>query len=361
MSRLVKVVLFVLLGLVIMGALAVLAVFPLQREIEDTPRPSIIGVQEWANSEPVALEDLHGRVVLLDFWTYTCVNCLRTLPYLQAWDDTYRDAGLTIIGIHTPEFDFEKDLGNVKQAVKDLGVDWPVALDNSRLTWTSFQVNAWPTKVLIDADGVVRYRNSGEGHYRETEEEIRNLLQKAGMSVPAAFSTAPGAPNFDAYRGITREVYAGKAWEAFSFPPYLGNPGGHSVSAKDFKDPGERKDGSFYLHGLWRSEDEDVVHARATEGYTDYLALPFNAGEANAVLRPMTDQPFRLRVTLDGKPVPEGSRGADIQMDAQTGDTHVEVNTSRLYWLYKGARDKHELRLWPTTDTFAVHSFTFGP
>ena len=145
--------------------------------------PEFSGINQWLNSEPLTMEGLRGEVVLIDFWTYTCVNCVRTMPYLRDWNEKYADRGLTMIGVHTPEFDFEKITENVAAANEELGVVWPVAQDNNFRTWRSYNNRFWPAKYLIDANGVVRYTHFGEGEYDETEHHIRALLEEAGSDV----------------------------------------------------------------------------------------------------------------------------------------------------------------------------------
>ena len=145
--------------------------------------PEFSGITQWLNSGPLTMESLRGQVVLIDFWTYTCINCIRTLPYLIDWNEKYADKGLTIVGVHAPEFEFEKVTENVIEASAELGVVWPVAQDNDFSTWRSYNNRFWPAKYLIDANGLVRYRHFGEGAYDETEEQIRNLLTEAGVDV----------------------------------------------------------------------------------------------------------------------------------------------------------------------------------
>ena len=142
-----------------------------------------VGITGWINSDPLTLEQLKGKVVLVDFWTYTCVNCIRTFPYLKLWHSRYADDGLVILGIHTPEFEFEKDYYNVLEATQENGIAWPVAQDNDFETWTAYNNRYWPAKYLIDQDGVIRYDHFGEGHYAETEREIRKLLEEAGADL----------------------------------------------------------------------------------------------------------------------------------------------------------------------------------
>ena len=148
-----------------------------------TPAPNFAGIDRWLNSPRLSLEELRGKVVLIDFWTYSCINCERTLPYVRNWHEKYSDRGLVVVGVHSPEFEFEKDLDNVKEAIVRLGVSWPVATDNQFRTWRSYENRWWPHKFLIDQDGQIRYHHIGEGAYEETELHIRNLLEEANSDV----------------------------------------------------------------------------------------------------------------------------------------------------------------------------------
>ena len=150
------------------------------------PAPPLEWLNGWINSEPIRSDEYGGKVVLLDFWTYTCVNCIRTLPYLKEWHDKYADEGLLIVGVHTPEFDFEREYENVSAAVAELGIEYPVAQDNIRATWTSYRVQAWPTKYIFDGNGFVRFYHRGEGRYAETETVIRYLLEEMGRDLSHA-------------------------------------------------------------------------------------------------------------------------------------------------------------------------------
>ena len=149
--------------------------------------PEIKGIKAWINSEPLTIEEFRGKVVLVDFWTYSCVNCIRTFPYLREWNAKYADDGLVIIGVHSPEFEFEKDYSNVLRATQDNGITWPVAQDNDFETWQNYSNRFWPAKYLIDKEGVIRYTHFGEGAYDETEKQIRDLLIDAGADRPIGF------------------------------------------------------------------------------------------------------------------------------------------------------------------------------
>ena len=175
----------------------------------------IRGIVAWINTEPLTLEELRGKVMLVDFWTYTCINCIRTMPFLKQWYSKYQDDGLVIVGVHSPEFDFEKDLDNVVNATKDYSITWPVALDNNFITWRGYSNRFWSAKYLIDKDGMVRYTHFGEGQYGETEKKIRELLVEAGADFSQDNSVLPDDPTIDpTYRSnrnaeVTRELYAG--------------------------------------------------------------------------------------------------------------------------------------------------------
>ena len=179
----------------------------------------ITGINAWVNSEPLCLSDLRGNVVLVDFWTYTCVNCIRTFPYLRQWNARYADDGLVILGIHTPEFEFEEDRDNVLNASVDDAIVWPVALDNDYRTWRAYSNRYWPAKYLIDKDGVIRYTHFGEGAYAETEQEIRKLLEEAGADLTLDIELPTDQvvdPGFLRARKLTRELYGGYGRGCFS-------------------------------------------------------------------------------------------------------------------------------------------------
>ena len=368
MSRYLRIPLLVLALILIGGAILFLqrtSSTPEEATVgqEDSDTPALIGLADWINSEPVTLRSLQGKVVLLDFWTYTCINCLRTVPYLQGWYEAYADDGLVILGIHSPEFNFEKKLENVGMAVADLGVTWPVALDNDRATWRAFKVRGWPTKIILDREGNVQFQQAGEGGYSAWEERIRSLLAEGVPELELAEAPALEEPDFGQYQGITREIYGGFFRRpVFGLQPYIGNPEGYREEAHEYTDSLGKVTGSFYLHGLWRSEAESIIHARDSEGYEDYISTLYFAGEVNTVIRPLSDDPIQIRVTLDEMPVPEEARGADVYWDEDAQWTFLTVKEPRMYRLIDEAqRDIHELRLYPSTATFALHAYTFGP
>ena len=340
--------------------------------------PELTGVFSWINSEPLTLEELRGDVVLIDFWTYTCINCIRTLPYLRDWHEKYADLGLTIIGVHTPEFDFEKKKENVIDAVAEYGLKYPVVQDNDFGTWRAFENRYWPAKYLIDKDGYIRYTHFGEGAYQETEEKIRELLMETSSGVEEISLDVKPAPEVHtaAYSAsgsatsLTRELYAGyeRNYGSLQFgpaPPYV-LPDVHPEyytqpdGVAEYMDPGEHNNHFLYLQGMWRNGKESLRHARVTTNYEDYMALRFYGNSANVVLSPEGDEPYEIRVTLDDKPVAEEYKGADIMYDDE-GNSYVRVDEPRMYRLvstptYSG----HDMKLSSNSDAFSVFAFTFG-
>ena len=216
--------------------------------------PEFDGIEGWLNSEPLTLERLRGRVVLIDFWTYSCVNCLRTLPFVTEWDSRYRGSGLTIVGVHSPEFAFEREEANVRENVGKLGIEYPIALDNGFRTWSAWSNQYWPAKYLIDREGHVRYYHFGEGDYDETEEAIRELLARRGTSVPMASGLEDDSP-----RGrVTPESYLG--YERLA--RYAGTPVVQDREAS-YVLPAALADNQLSYDGRWTVEDERAVAAPA--------------------------------------------------------------------------------------------------
>ena len=327
----------------------------------------------WINSEPLRDDDYAGKVVLLDFWTYTCVNCIRTLPYLKEWHDKYADEGLLIVGVHTPEFDFEREYENVAAAVADLGIEYPVAQDNIAATWHQYRVQAWPTKYIVDGDGFARFYHRGEGRYAETETVIRYLLEEMGRDLSRIEpNSAPdpvrlaGDRATDFEKLLTREMYAGTLHNIEYGGAYVLNEEYYESAGeeREYADDVERKNHFLFLSGLWRSSEESLDHARVSADFADYIGFRFFANEVNAVLGfseyGESGNPYRFRVAMDGEPIPQESAGADVQYDAD-GNSFVEVDSARMYQLVRQSDvSSHELLLMPEDDGFSVYAFTFG-
>ena len=304
--------------------------------------PEIVGTQQWFNTPdggPLSLRELRGRVVVLDFWTYTCINCIRTFPYLKAWDERYRRDGLTIVGVHTPEFPFERDPDNVAEAIESSGIRYPVVQDNEYATWNAYANQYWPAKYYVDAEGNVRYVHFGEGDYEEQEEVIRQLLAEAGDRVGAGRADAGG---ISAEYGVTTpETYLGSARaDRYTNDPVV--PGRHSFQAPAQVPPDE-----FAFRGEWKITPESATAAGGS------LDLNFGARRVYLVLG-STDRPRQVRVLLDGKPIPASLAGSDVENGIATVSGH------RLYTLVDlPTVERHLLTLEPEPGV-SGYAFTFG-
>ena len=336
--------------------------------------PELQGISGWINSEPFTLASLREKVVLIDFWTYTCINCIRTFPYLRDWHEKYADKGLVIVGVHTPEFEFEKDRGNVIEAAAKHGLEYAIVQDNNRGTWDAFRNRFWPAKYLIDKDGFIRYTHFGEGAYEETEVRIRELLAETGTSVNEIAVNVepdremdPRARGEDFFTSFTRELYAGYernygALTSGSRPPYVL----HEEYYQDpdvtvlYEDPGEHRNQFIYLEGLWHNGPESLRHARMTEGYEDYIAIKFRAASVNAVMIPAGGEPFEVRLTIDDMPIPASEAGADVRFD-EDGNSYILVDRSEMYRLVENSDfSGRELKLSSNSEHFSLFAFTFG-
>src|SRR3954452_15111430 len=308
--------------------------------------PAIRGTQEWFNTpgdKPLSLASLRGRhrVVLIDFWTYTCINCIRTLPQLKAWDAKYRDAGLTIIGVHTPEFPFEKDAGNVRAAIAQNGIHYAVAQDNDYATWNAYANQYWPAHYLIDANGQVRYVHFGEGKYQETERAIRALLEEAGEGGGLGGTSRPDMEKPTSL--ATPETYLGsQRAERFDNGPI--RAGVHDYGNSSAK---PRPDHLAY-RGTWKISPEG-----AEAGAGARLLVNFRAREVYLVLG-SRDRPRAMKVLLDGKPIAADRAGPDVHGGV------VRVGAQRLYRLVSLPKSgDHLLELRPEAGTRG-YAFTFG-
>jgi cytochrome c biogenesis protein CcdA/thiol-disulfide isomerase/thioredoxin len=309
-------------------------------EFTETQRWFNTGVGDHSN-EPLTLKSLRGRVVLVDFWTYTCINCIRTFPYLKAWDAAYRSKGLTIVGVHTPEFAFERDPGNVERAIIRFGLKYPVVQDNDMGTWNAYGNAYWPADYLIDAKGHVRYAAAGEGDYEQTETAIRALLAEAGKSVgsmsrPEDVVTPSEVATPETYLGTER----GQGWRD-----------GPSTGTHDYgaKVPVELGLNEFAFTGTW-----SIGAQPATAVSGAGIDAEFKAKNVYLVLSSQHEIPRRVRVLLDGKPIRIGASGVDVHGGAMT------VTGQRLYSLVSLSGDQEHrlgLRFAPGVSGYA---FTFG-
>jgi cytochrome c biogenesis protein CcdA/thiol-disulfide isomerase/thioredoxin len=316
--------------------------------------PSFAGATLWLNSPPLTAEGLRGKVVVVDFWTYSCINCLRALPFVESWYQKYKDHGLVVIGVHAPEFAFEKDPGNVRRAVADLKVAYPVALDNDYAIWQAFNNQYWPAHYFIDATGRVRAHHFGEGNYDESEQIIRKLLTEAGQNElpPPGMgqSKAVGvqAPPDEAH-DQSPETYVGyRRAENFASPGGFAQDQAHSYAA-----PAALKLNQWALSGSWNVDPEKAV-LRAAGGKIEFR---FYARDLHLVLGSGTDgKPVRFRVTLDGA-APAADRGADTDSSGAG-----IIDRQRLYQLIRQAGDvgEHVFSIEFLDPGVQAYSFTFG-
>ncbi|MGE0066677.1 MAG: cytochrome c biogenesis protein DipZ [Solirubrobacterales bacterium] len=306
--------------------------------------PEFVGTERWFNTpgeRPLTLRQLRGRVVLVDFWTYSCVNCVRTLPYLNEWQRRYAKDGLTIVGVHTPEFAFERDADNVEAAIDEAGIRYPVVQDNEHATWNAYRNVGWPAEYFIDAEGNVRFVHYGEGRYDQKEAVIRDLLAAAGHRVERGPSDVDGL--FPSAGVRTLETYLG-ANRAERFTNREVSPGLHY-----FSPPSALPANEIAYRGLWRIRPESVVSA----GGSSQLDLNFGARHVYVVLG-SSGGPRQVRVRLDGRPLPLALAGSDVRGGA------LSVTSHRLYSLVDLPRaEKHVLELEPEAGVIG-YAFTFG-
>jgi len=321
-----------------------------------TNSPEIKGGTGWLNSQPLILKKLRGRVVLIDFWTYSCVNCLRTLPYLKKWYEKYTDKGLVIIGVHTPEFEFEKTLSNVRRAVENLQVNYPVVLDSKRRIWRAFTNSVWPRKFLIDERGRIRYDHSGEGAYEETEAMIQKLLREMNLKIelPGAFKTTHKHRFGQVCYPATGEIYCG-----FEQGICLNKSGFQRKKKADYLDSGNSGEAvGLHLQGRWYSGYEYLKHAGQSNSYEDYLRFWGKGVEINAVCE--AGKPTRVEVKFEGEYLKSSIFGEDLQL-ARNGQTYFEVAGPRMYQIVKsGKYFAGNFQLLSNSEDYKIFALTFG-
>jgi cytochrome c biogenesis protein CcdA/thiol-disulfide isomerase/thioredoxin len=315
--------------------------------------PSLAGATEWLNSPPLMPEGLRGKVVLVDFWTYSCINCLRAIPYVRAWAEKYKDQGLVVIGVHSPEFAFEKNIDNVRRAVRDLKIEYPVAIDNAYAIWRAFGNQYWPAHYFIDAEGRIRHHHFGEGDYEESEQVIRALLAETGKSEMAGGYVNVSATGVEAPADLVA-VQSPETYVGYDRTENFASPGGTVRDMRhEYSTPSSLQKNQWALGGDWTVESEKAV----LDGQTGRILFRFHARDLHLVLGPAPDgKPVRFKVSIDGAP-PGADHGSDTD-----GDGNGVVNEQRLYQLVrqgKSAKDRtFEIEfLDPGAEAFA---FTFG-
>jgi thiol-disulfide isomerase/thioredoxin len=314
--------------------------------------PSLGGAVQWLNSPPLTAEALKGKVVLVDFWTYSCINCLRAIPYVRAWAERYKDQGLVVIGVHAPEFAFEKNINNVRKAVADLGITYPVAIDNDYAIWRAFNNEYWPAHYFIDAEGRIRHHHFGEGDYEGSERVIQDLLAEAGRTALPAGIVAVKASGAEA-ASDTDDVRSPETYVGYDRAENFISPGGAVQNAPHSYSTGAPRLNEWGLAGDWTIGSE---HAMLNQKGGS-LVYRFHARDLHLVLGPATPgHPVHFRVTIDGA-APGASHGADIDADGAG-----VVTDERLYQLVRqsGAIADRTFEIRFLDPDVEVYAFTFG-
>ncbi|QAY88274.1 cytochrome c biogenesis protein DipZ [Pseudomonas arsenicoxydans] len=334
------------------GAMKVSAKAPGALPVEGN-LPPLDGAVQWLNSPPLTAQALKGKVVLVDFWTYSCINCLRTLPYVKAWAEKYRDQGLVVIGVHAPEFAFERDVGNVTKAMKDLGINYPVAVDNDYRIWRAFNNEYWPAHYFADAQGRIRYHHFGEGDYAESERVIQQLLREAGAAnvdsglINADATGVQLAPDMNEVQSL--ETYVGYQRAEHFVPEASLAPD----TVATYSPPSQLALNDWSLGGQWKVGSE-----RATSSApASRIVYRFHARDLHLVLGPDANgKPVRFKVLIDGQ-APGDAHGTDVAPDGRG-----LVTEQRLYQLVRqssGVTD-HTFSIEFLDPGVSAYAFTFG-
>jgi thiol-disulfide isomerase/thioredoxin len=317
--------------------------------------PEFKGITSYINTNQTKLSDLKGKVVLVDFWTYSCINCIRTLPYLVDWNQKYSDKGLVIVGVHSPEFEFEKNIDNVKQAVARFGIKYPVLLDNDHETWNAFQNSYWPRKYLVDSDGYIRYDHIGEGGYAETENAIKSLLaersNQQGLEISNLNQTkliVPSAPSVDFNQIKSPELYFGYQYARAQ----LGNVQGFNPEKTvNYTIPGSNLESNvIYLQGLWKNNPDSMELV----GSNGKIMLAYSAKSINIVAGGKGE----AIVKEDGKGNQTNNtfKGNDVDAEGR-----LTVDGQRLYNIADHTNyGNHQIEIAARGPGFKVYTFTFG-
>jgi thiol-disulfide isomerase/thioredoxin len=320
-----------------------------------TKAPEFKGITSYINTNATKLSDLKGKVVLVDFWTYSCINCIRTLPYLVDWNQKYSDKGLVIVGIHSPEFEFEKNIDNVKQAVTRFGIEYPVLLDNDHGTWNAFQNTYWPRKYLVDSDGYIRYDHIGEGGYVETENAIKNLLSERSNQQSIEISninqiklTVPGTQSVEFNQIKTPELYFGYQYARAQ----LGNIEGFNPDRTvNYTIPTSNlKSNVIYLQGLWKNNPDSMELV----GPDGKIILSYSSKSVNIVAGGKGE----ITVKEDGKNTQTDNpfKGNDLDTEGK-----LNIDGQRLYNIAEHADyGSHHLEIKAKGSGFKLYTFTFG-
>jgi hypothetical protein len=317
--------------------------------------PEIYG-NYWINGDPVSLVSLRGCVLLIDFGDYTSIRWHHTLPYMREWYKRYSDKGLILIGVHTPQFPFGREPVNVQTAVDALSIKYPVVMDNDYIVWNAFRCSAWPTKVIVDKNGFIRYIHAGEGQYQNIEHAIQSMIVDAGYrdALPYVMASLKDIdrPGIVCYRE-TPEIVTG--WQRGT----IGNVEGYSPeSTVHYEDPRVYVSGRLYLHGDWFN-DRNYLKINTVDPDGGYLTFVYQAKEVNAILKPEGERGFQVFVEQDGQYLSRGDKGSDVRYD-EAGRSYFIVDEARLYNLVRNREfGDHRIKLRTRSNGFAVYALSF--
>ena len=315
--------------------------------------PGFAGAVSWLNTAPLYADELRGKVVLVNFWTYSCINCIRTLPYVRAWAEKYRDQGLVVVGVHTPEFAFEKKVENIRQAAARFGIDYPIAVDNDFRIWRAFRNSYWPAIYLVDAQGRIRHTQFGEGGEALSDRAIQDLLaEAAGQRKAASNFVTPRASGAQAAPDLAN-IRSGEAYLGYSKASGFASPEGITGDRPQDYSVGKLRLNQWGFDGNWTVGAESARLSRAGGG----IAFRFSARDLHLVLGPGPNgRPIRFQVTIDGKP-PAADRGADLDTAG-----YGTVSETRLYQLVRqsGEVGEHVFEIRFLDAGAEAYAFTFG-
>ena len=313
--------------------------------------PDLVGIAHYLNTTPEQLEkEIEGKVVLYDIWTYSCINCIRTLPYITAWDDKYSDQGLLIVGIHSPEFEFEKNPDNVQMSIDKHGINYPVVMDNDMETWKAFENRYWPRKYIADHEGYIRYDHIGEGAYQETEKVIQQLLKERSEALGIQVASAASLVDIEEFEHSlfrTPELYFG--YKFAQNRNQLGSEEGFQPGQiVTYSEPEKINLHNFYPVGQWKNYDDSMELISETGS----IKLLYNAKEVNIV----TEGDAELEILLDGEPVSTGYLGSDLSSSSM-----LSVSEPNLYNIISSDESStHELEIKVVGKGFQIFTYTFG-
>jgi len=338
--------------------------------MSEAPTAPTPGDVQWIDSRPLTMAGLEGRVVLIDFWEYTCINCVRTFDENKKWYERYHKYGFEIVGVHCPEFDIAYQVSNVKEAARRFGLPYPVVVDDKFLIWRAYHNSTWPNRFLIDAKGYIRYDRSGEGEDSALEHAIQQLLKEArpGLQFPPSYTIPPDSNAFAPSCGeTTPEMYVGQWGDRGILSNKERYRKGKTI---DYALPANVEDGHAAVSGRWETDrgntsgqSNRMIYRGKKSGVapsSDELVMRYHARELYAVMNVEHGRPSRVYIRQDGKDLTSQSKGVDVRFDAE-GHSYIEVREPRMYYLTANPKSSsHKVELFPTRSGLTINSFTFG-